>query len=210
MLAALTGQLVGTDPGKGLVWLALGGATLELHVPQSTLSELGSRTGDSAITLHTHLEFAPQGAVGALRPRLYGFAHLLDKHFFLKLITVKGVGASIALEMMAVPTTRIAAAIESQDEKFLKTLPKIGGSKAKLLIAELGEKVSAFQGEPGSGKTSAAAPADPLGQTVQMILVKQLDVDERDAARLIARAREHAPEATAVETLLEAVFAVRE
>lgn len=214
MLVTLTGTLEHLDPAGGLCWLGLGSATsrmvMELHVPASTAAQVEPHRTDPAITLHTHLEFAPQGPVGALRPRLYGFAHPLDRQFFLKLITVKGVGASVALDMMAVPTATIAAAIQTGDEAFLKKLPRIGASKAKLLIAELKGKVAAFESGGGSTlKAADSAPLDPVGQQVLAILTAQLDVDAREARSLLDRARAAHPEAGEVETLLTAVFAVR-
>lgn len=210
MLTALTGTLVHWDSKAGLVWVALGGVTLEVHVPQSSLLMLQEAGAGAAATLHTHLEFAPQGPVGALRPRLFGFAHPLDKQFFLKLITVKGVGASVALDMMAAPTAAIAAAIQGRDELYLRKLPRIGASKAKLLIAELSGKVAGFEADgvparPGQAADTLAGTA----ATVLAILVHQLDLDEREARTLLGKAREAAGEAADVETLLGAAFAAR-
>lgn len=217
MLVTLTGTLEHLDPSSGLCWIGLGSPTsrvvMEAHVPASTSAQIASLAADAVVTLHTHLEFAPQGPVGALRPKLYGFSHPLDRQFFLRLITVKGVGASVALDMMAAPTAMIAAAIQAGDEAYLKKLPRIGGSKAKLLVAELKGKVAVFEsGDAGParpGRVIDAVPLDPIGASVLAILTAQLDLDAKEARTLLDRARTAHPDATEVETLLTAVFAVR-
>ena len=216
MLATVTGRLEAIDLRAGLILLALGppewGFALECHAPLSTIQPLAESAHGSTVTLHTHLEFAPQGGVvGALRPKLYGFLHPLDKQFFLKLITVKGVGASVALDMMARPTASIAAAIETKDEKFLKSLPRIGASKAKLLIAELSEKVGAFKPEGSVLVATAEGPSAPtgIGGIVYHILRTQLALDDAEAAELVGDARARWPECDDVETLLQAVFDLR-
>lgn len=216
MLVMLTGSLESLDTRAGSLWLGLGSAgsklVLELHIPASTAQQLSTVAVGGTVTVHTHLEFAPQGPVGALRPRLYGFAHPLDRQFFLRLITVKGVGASVALDMLAAPTASIAAAIQTGDEAFLKKLPRIGASKARLLIAELRGKVAAFEGTSvtavGSAKV-ATLPGDAVSQQVLAILTAQLDLDGREAEALLDKARGAHPEATDLESLLTAVFAVR-
>lgn len=214
MLAIMTGRLVEVDRKAGLVYLAIGGAdfglTFELLVPPSTLSALQHLDAGILVTLETYLDITGAGQGPPFRPRLFGFSTRLDKLFFQRLITVKGVGPAVALEMMSAPTAKIALAIENKDEKFLRTLPKIGASKAKLLIAELSEKVQRFRGDgvPDTG-VPEGTPSDPVGQVALAILVKQLDLDEREAAKLIARTRELHPEVDTLDELLQALFEVR-
>ncbi|HYE78358.1 MAG TPA: helix-hairpin-helix domain-containing protein [bacterium] len=214
MLDTLTGRLAGLDPENGLVYLALGtpeaGFTFELQAPPSTARELQRLDPGTVVTVHTIFEILAQGPVGSLKPRLFAFSSDLDKRFFLKLTTVKGVGASVALEMMSAPTGQIALAIENKDERFLRTLPRIGASKAKLLIAELSEKVQPFRadGDIPAG-VPEGMPIDPVGQVAMAILVRQLDLDEREAAQLIARTRELHPDIAELDELLQALFEVR-
>ena len=63
---------------------------------------------------------------------LYGFKTREQKELFLKLISVKGLGAKMALPIIATGTFEaIADAIENNNLNYLKKFPKIGDKVAK-------------------------------------------------------------------------------
>jgi len=73
---------------------------------------------------------------------LYGFKTLEEKEFFLKLISVKGLGCKMALPILAVGSIDgIMDAIERENILYLKKFPKIGDKLAKQIILDLKGKL---------------------------------------------------------------------
>ena len=73
---------------------------------------------------------------------LFGFKTLEEKEFFLKLISVSGVGCKMALPILAVGSIEgIMDAIERENVLYLKKLPKIGDKLAKQIILDLKGKL---------------------------------------------------------------------
>ena len=73
---------------------------------------------------------------------LFGFKTLEEKEFFLKLISVSGVGCKMALPILAVGSIEgIMDAIEREDVLYLKKFPKIGDKLAKQIILDLKGKL---------------------------------------------------------------------
>ena len=73
---------------------------------------------------------------------LYGFHSLEEKDFFLKLISVKGLGCKMALPILAVGSIDgIMDAIERENILYLKKFPKIGDKLAKQIILDLKGKL---------------------------------------------------------------------
>lgn len=73
---------------------------------------------------------------------LYGFKTLEEKEFFLKLISVKGLGCKMALPILAVGSIDgIMDAIERENVLYLKKFPKIGDKLAKQIILDLKGKL---------------------------------------------------------------------
>ena len=73
---------------------------------------------------------------------LYGFKSIEEKEFFLKLISVKGLGCKMALPILAVGSIDgIQDAIERENILYLKKFPKIGDKLAKQIILDLKGKL---------------------------------------------------------------------
>lgn len=73
---------------------------------------------------------------------LFGFKSDLEREFFLKLISVKGVGPKIALPMFATGSINgIVDAIERENVLYLTKFPKIGERVAKQIILDLKGKL---------------------------------------------------------------------
>ncbi|MCI8568593.1 MAG: Holliday junction branch migration protein RuvA [Bacilli bacterium] len=73
---------------------------------------------------------------------LYGFKTLEEKNFFLKLISVKGLGCKMALPILAVGSIEgIMDAIERENILYLKKFPKIGDKLAKQIVLDLKGKL---------------------------------------------------------------------
>lgn len=73
---------------------------------------------------------------------LFGFKTKEEKAFFLKLISVKGLGCKMALPILAVGSiSGIMDAIERENILYLKKFPKIGDKLARQIILDLKGKL---------------------------------------------------------------------
>ena len=73
---------------------------------------------------------------------LYGFKTVEEKEFFLKLISVKGLGCKMALPILAVGSIDgIMDAIERENILYLKKFPKIGDKLARQIVLDLKGKL---------------------------------------------------------------------
>ena len=132
MIVAVKGILEAT--GKGYLDLGVGGVTLRVMVPASTLDGLGS-LGDE-VRLHTHL------LVREEQPALYGFASAADLALFQMLISVSGVGPRISLALLSsLQGQSLVGAIASGDEASLSRVSGIGKKSAARIIVELKGKL---------------------------------------------------------------------
>ena len=80
--------------------------------------------------------------VGEDLNELYGFKTIEEKEFFLKLISVKGLGCKMAMPILAVGSIDgIMDAIERENILYLKKFPKIGEKLAKQIVLDLKGKL---------------------------------------------------------------------
>lgn len=94
-------------------------------------------------------------------PSLFGFADEREREFFLKLITVKGIGGRMAMNILKFASAeRVAGWIMSSDTGSLATIPGIGRKTAERLCFEMRRHLEAKEGEgpfPGLyGRTGAS------------------------------------------------------
>ncbi|MCX8125621.1 MAG: Holliday junction branch migration protein RuvA [Dehalococcoidia bacterium] len=126
----------GTVESRGVdhVVVRLGGVSLMVHVPTSSLGKLG-RPGDP-VRLHTFLHVREEGLF------LYGFISQDELDLFRSLITVSGVGPKSALSLLsAMSVNEITGAIVTGDADHLTRVPGIGRKTAERLIVELKDKL---------------------------------------------------------------------
>lgn len=121
-------------------------AAHELLIPAFAVVELGNRRGE-LVELFT-LEFLEAGGSSSVWvPRILGFPREIDRAFFQKLTSVKGVGPRTGLKAMSTSPGRIAQWIEEGNTAALSKLKGIGPKGARMLVAELKGKLEAFLGE---------------------------------------------------------------
>lgn len=74
---------------------------------------------------------------------LFGFRSLKEYDFFVKLISVKGLGPKMASNMLATADFEtIIDAIEREDVAYIKTMPGIGSKTASQIILDLRGKLA--------------------------------------------------------------------
>lgn len=87
---------------------------------------------------------------------LYGFLHRDEHTLFNLLLTVSGVGPKQAIKILGQSSiSDLVHAVQSEDSRFLSTIPGIGEKKAKQIIIELKGKVDKlFETVPSSTSPS--------------------------------------------------------
>jgi Holliday junction DNA helicase RuvA len=131
MFDSLTGTLVRKDPGS--VVLAVGGVGYALNVPLRTWESVPP---DEEITLYCHLAVRDDSML------IYGFQSPSERNLFLKIMSVGGVGAATALNLLSDMTPReFLEAIAQENVALLQRVKKIGARTAKRLVLELKGKL---------------------------------------------------------------------
>lgn len=132
MIAAIEGTLAmrSTD----WVIIKVGGVSLQVHLPASTLEQLGA-IGEK-VQLFTHLHWREDSIT------LYGFASQQELDLFRMLLSVNGVGPKSALTMLSnLKAEQLAIAIASGDVDLLTQIPGVGKKTANRLVLELKSKL---------------------------------------------------------------------
>lgn len=92
--------------------------------------------GNEEVILYTYQHVREDAMI------LFGFASPEEHDLFMRLISVKGVGPKTALGMLASCNAKdMIVAIESNDVKFMKSLPGIGAKTASQIVLDLKGKL---------------------------------------------------------------------
>lgn len=132
MIATLEGTL--EYRGVDSVIINVGGIGFQVHVPGSTLSQLGAIK--DKVSLYTHLHLREDNV------SLYGFASEEELALFKNLISVSGIGPKAALALLsALNPEQLAMAIASGNVDVISQVPGIGKKIAGRLVVELKGKL---------------------------------------------------------------------
>lgn len=116
------------------VIIRVGGFSVRVFVPVSTLNRLGDAGGE--ITLQTHFQVREDGMA------LYGFFAEEERNAFEQLLAVSGVGPKVALSLLSVMDAKtLYKAIADEDQQRLALAPGVGKRLAARLILELKGKL---------------------------------------------------------------------
>jgi Holliday junction DNA helicase RuvA len=133
VIAAIHGVLERRLPGAALI--RVGGFTLLVHLPASSLNHLGEVGAE--VHLHTYLQMREDSLT------LYGFATPQEMELFTLLTTVSGVGSRIGLALLsALSPEQLASALLREDADLLGRAPGVGKRLAARLVVELKDKVA--------------------------------------------------------------------
>lgn len=150
MIAHLRGKLLAKHPNQAIVETTGVGYDVTISVP--TFSELPAAGAEVSLHIHTHVR---DDAIA-----LYGFLRPAEKSLFEKLITVSGIGPTLAIKILSgMPADEMIAAIRGNDVARLTRIPGIGRKTAERMVLELRDKLP----EP----TTAATPASPVMNAVE-------------------------------------------
>lgn len=131
MIAHLQGKLVEKNPTQ--VVIDCGGVGYHVNISLHTYSLLPST---DFIKLYTHLQIKEDAHT------LFGFVEKSEREIFKMLLSVSGIGASIARTMLSsLDPKQITNAIASGDVVTIQSIKGIGSKTAQRVILDLKDKV---------------------------------------------------------------------
>lgn len=131
MITHLKGKLVEKNPTYAIV--ECNGVGYYLNISLNTFSQIPDA---ELVTLHTQLIVREDSHT------LYGFISVLEREIFKLLISVSGIGPSIARTMLSSLTTEeVQKALATENVAVIQSVKGIGAKTAQKVIIELKDKI---------------------------------------------------------------------
>ncbi|WP_167148655.1 Holliday junction branch migration protein RuvA [Actinomyces sp. ZJ308] len=147
MIASLRGTVLSVGLTGAVI--ETGGVGMSIQATPTTLS--GLRVGQETL-VHTEMVVREDSLT------LFGFADADERDSFRTLMSAKGVGAKLALAMLAVHTPNtLRRAIASQDVAALTRVPGLGPKGAQRVILDVADKLGPVTGDD----LDTASPVSP-------------------------------------------------
>jgi Holliday junction DNA helicase RuvA len=135
MIGYLRGQLLLKKPNVAVVDVQ--GVGYEVNIPLTSFYELPSEGSEVILNIHTHVR---EDAL-----MLFGFHSQREKDFFLKLISISGIGPKLAVAILSgAKVEELAQAVAEGDLARLTSIPGVGRKTAERVILELKSQITAF------------------------------------------------------------------
>lgn len=159
MISYLKGTAIGIltpTNNRTILILEVNGVGYELQVPQRTIAEIEIAT---EVQIFTHQQLREE------QLSIYGFTSAAERDLFRQLISVSGVGASLAIALLdKLGLADTVQAIVTSNIQRLATAPGVGKKTAERLALELRSKLGQWRVAAG---LTAATPIADLNQTMQ-------------------------------------------
>lgn len=183
MIGYLRGKVLSLRPES--VILDVNGVGYEVVCSGAAFSKLsGVRTGEEG-EVYTYLQVSEQGVA------LFGFADLREKELFLRLTSVQGVGAKLAIAALSsMRPADLTEAIYTADVKRLTAVKGLGKKTAERIVLELHGKISADEiiGTSEGGMSAVSAPRSQDDDDAVAALMN-LGFTKQESARAVERAK---------------------
>ncbi len=135
MIGHLRGQLLLKKPNR--VVIDVQGVGYEVYIPLTSFYELPGEGSEVILKIHTYLR---EDAL-----TLFGFHSQREKDFFLKLISISGVGPKLAIAILSgAKVEELARAVAEGNLATLTTIPGVGRKTAERLVLELKSQITPF------------------------------------------------------------------
>ena len=158
MIAMLLGRVEGVEADRCIV--DVNGVGYLVQASTRTLSALAAAAGAQRVLIETQVR---EDAI-----TLYGFSDPAEREWFRLLLTVQGVGAKVALNILsALSPADIINAIAAGDKASLTRAPGVGAKLAIRLLSELRDKAGAMP--TGTSITIAVPPAGPEADAISAL-----------------------------------------
>ena len=190
MITQIIGRLVEKSPTQ--VVIDCHGIGYEVNISLNTYSQLGD---DENIKLFTHLQIREDSHT------LFGFFTPMERSVFRLLLSVSGIGASIARTMLSsLEPQQIQRAIISEDLNTIKSIKGIGLKTAQRVLIELKDKMlNLYEGEEIQPFPNNTIKEEALSA------LEVLGYSRKQSEKVIDNAIQSAPESS-VEGLIKAAL----
>jgi Holliday junction DNA helicase RuvA len=160
MITHIRGKLIEKNPTNAII--EANGIGYWLNISLNTYSQLSD---SEAAFLYTYLSVKEDSHT------LYGFSTKVEREIFKMLISVSGVGPSIARTMISSMTTdEIQHAIASGNVSLIQSVKGIGAKTAQRVLVDLKDKIAktyavdeVFVNESNTNKNEALSALEVLG-----------------------------------------------
>jgi len=160
MITHIRGKLIEKNPTNAII--EANGIGYWLNISLNTYSQLAD---SEAALLYTYLSVKEDSHT------LYGFSTKVEREIFKMLISVSGVGPSIARTMISSMTTdEIQHAIASGNVSLIQSVKGIGAKTAQRVLVDLKDKIAktyavdeVFVNESNTNKNEALSALEVLG-----------------------------------------------
>ena len=189
MIAKLTGRRDAIDEDSVIV--DVGGVGYHVFCSARTLAALPPAGALVSLTVETH--------VREDHIHLYGFASTDERDWFRLLQNIQGVGARLALRLLAVLAVgELIETIASQDHARLTQANGVGAKLARRIIGELKDRVPSV-GAPAA-TAAVAALGGPTGDAVSALV--NLGYGRSEAFGAVAAAQRDLGHEAGIEALI--------
>ncbi len=195
MLESIRGKITGMD--QSYILLETGPVTVRLLAPGYFLRHVS--VGDESL-FFLLFQIVNEGNKGV--PLAVAFPSISDRDFFTKFISVSGVGVRAAAKAMVIPPSELASAIATGDIKVLKSLPGIGNSRAKQIVAKLQDVMS-------KSSFMSSVPAVAGNAADARAILEQLGIPSSEAVSLVNAAAEKVGADVSASALVRAAMKLR-
>jgi Holliday junction DNA helicase RuvA len=163
MIAFLRGKLLEKHPNQ--VILDTAGVGYDVVIPISTFSALPDTGAEVALRIHTHVR---EDALA-----LFGFLTPEEKALFEKLISVSGIGPTLAIKVLSgLATAAIIDAIRAGQVEQLVRIPGVGKKTAERMVLELKDKLEGLGG--GIAPTGVSVRTEPALSGIEQDVLSAL------------------------------------
>ena len=161
--------------GDGVVVVECGGIGYEVYLTNSAFYNLPDL--DEPVKLFTWM------LVKEDEMSLFGFESLEEKSLFLQLISVSGVGAKTALQILSgVKQKDLVNAIVGEDTNFISKIKGIGKKTAERIVLELKDKLNPY--EYVLPLFEAQTQTDPSAINDAVVVLTSLGISKQQASML--------------------------
>ena len=190
MITQLNGRLIEKHPTH--VVIDCHGVGYEVNISLHTYGQIGA---DEKLCLYTHLQIREDAHT------LYGFYQPMERSIFRLLISISGIGASIARTMLSSMTpAEIQQAIMQEDLAAIKAVKGIGLKTAQRVLIELKDKI---QNVAGMDEIPALKNNTIKEETLSALEV--LGYPRRQAEKVIDNIIQSSPESSVEELIKQAL-----
>jgi len=196
MIGQLRGVLAAKRPNQVLV--DVGGVGYEVEIPLSTFYGLPDLHGEVSLLVYTH--------VREDQITLFGFLSTREKHFFELLLSVSGVGPSVALKVLSgLSTDELIPAVQKGDLAQLTRIPGVGKKTAERIVLELRDKMAALSAKDAEreGRHEPAGKGGVEGDVISALV--NLGYQRTNVEKAVEAARKGGADKT-FEALLKAAL----